>query len=126
MKLRIFGDSLRLRLARSEVETLLQQREVTDAIHFGARAELTYKLVCDAGIAEPVAELREQSITVRVPEDAALAWAGTEQVSLRGRQALGDGRELSLLVEKDFKCLAPRPGEEDYDGFVRPPGESSC
>ena len=40
-------------------------------------------------------------------------------MSLRGEQSLGDGT-LSLLIEKDFKCLTPREGEDEYDGFANP------
>ncbi|MGH8167708.1 MAG: DUF7009 family protein [Woeseiaceae bacterium] len=43
-----------------------------------------------------------------------------------GAQPL-DGDELSILVEKDFACLAPREGEDDSDKFPNPlEGKATC
>ena len=56
--------------------------------------------------------------------DSADAWIGGNEVGLEAQQSLGPDRTLALLVEKDFKCLQPRPGEESYDGFPNP--NTSC
>ena len=54
----------------------------------------------------------------------ALAWALTEQVSMEGEQFLDDGGKLTILVEKDFTCLAPREGEDESDMFPNPQADS--
>ncbi len=59
-------------------------------------------------------------MTVRIPETTVLAWATSEQVSIEGEQVLDDGETLSLLVEKDFVCLAPREGEDESDMYPHP------
>ena len=68
----------------------------------------------------PAAFFSDNTLTVRLPETAVLAWATTEQVSLPGEQVLDDGAILQILVEKDFACLAPREGEDESDMFPHP------
>ncbi len=55
-----------------------------------------------------------------------LAWATTNQVSIRGEQQLEDGSTLGILVEKDFQCLTEREDEDESDMFPNPQAGSSC
>lgn len=114
MKLRIRGDSLRLRLSRGEVEQMRAQGRVEDAIHFGSK-RLVYALMADAEVDAPRASFDGETIVVRVPTQTVHAWVDTDQVGFDAE----DGA-LRILVEKDFKCAVPRAGEEDYDGFDNP------
>lgn len=119
MKLRIRGDSLRLRLTRSEVLHLDETGEVRETIHFGAGA-LDYVLRRGEGSAAR-ARFEGSSITVELPRATVETWARTDQVSIVADQPLPEG-QLRLLIEKDFKCLAPREGtdEDDRDAFPHP------
>jgi hypothetical protein len=122
MKLRIRGDSLRLRLEQHEVARLRDEGRIEQAVHFGPgdEARLVYAVVAEATLAEPVAELRARMIVVRLPGDRVRAWADGDDVGIESAQPLGAGRSLRLLVEKDFRCLAPRAGEDEGDGFPNP------
>ena len=51
-----------------------------------------------------------------LPEAAARVWSAGMEVGLYSEQSWG----LTIAVEKDFKCLEPRPGEVDTDAFERP------
>ena len=126
MKLRIFDDSLRLRLSQGELEQLRTLGRVEAAIGFGPgpAQQLVYALVVAAGVQRITAMLTEREIVVTLPKAMADAWVAGDEVGLSGEQSLGPGRTLALLVEKDFKCLVPRPGEEGYDGLPNP--RSSC
>jgi hypothetical protein len=125
MKLRIRGDSLRLRLSQAEIVRLRDTGEVGDRIRFGDRS-LDYVLV-SADIEAPRASFDGDRIEVALPHAIARGWAESEQVSIEAEQALADGAVLRLLIEKDFKCLAPRAGEDDSDAFPNPDAESgSC
>jgi hypothetical protein len=116
MKLRIFGDSLRLRLSKGEVEQMGAQGRVQDAIHFGPGGpQLVYVLVADTAVQAVHASFAGGEVTVRVPAEAVRAWVDSDQVGMSATQG-----ELSILVEKDFKCVVPREGEESYDGFDNP------
>jgi len=126
MKLRILGDTLRLRLAQSEVRALIDLGEVRDSIHF-ITGELSYVASLDASAEGVTAELEGTMIRVRIPASLGRAWANGDEVGLRGEQWLGADRTLRVLVEKDFKCLAPREGEEAYDAFPNPDaGQRTC
>lgn len=122
MKLRILDDSLRLRLSQGELERLRTLGRVEAAIGFGPGPEqqLVYALVVAPEAQRIGTTFTEREIVVTLPKAMADAWVAGDEVGLRAEQSLGPGRTLSLLVEKDFKCLTPRPGEESYDGLPNP------
>ena len=119
MKLRILDDSLRLRLAQGEVAELRDREVVTAAIHFPGENILFYR-VRAGEVASLEAHFTEGTITLVVPRSALFAWADGEAVSLLGEQSLPGGRTLRLLLEKDFKCLAERPHEDESDLYPHP------
>ena len=121
MKLRLRGNTIRLRLKREEVdqigsgESIIEQTRFPDTI-------LTYRLdVSDDD--RLVAEFGDGRLVVQVPRSSAAEWAVSDQVSLLAEQELGDAETLSILVEKDFRCLTPgdhRPSDDDEDTFPHP------
>jgi hypothetical protein len=123
VKLRIRGDSLRLRLSQAEIARLCEAGEVGDRIRFGDRS-LDYVLV-SADIEAPRASFDGDRIEVAVPHTVAQSWARSDRVGIEAEQAL-EGGTLRLLIEKDFKCLAPRAGEDDSDAFPNPGTESGA
>jgi hypothetical protein len=119
MKLRIQGDSLRLRLTRSEVDAIASGGASENVMRFGPDRELRYRLEVRAyGPVE--ASFDQNLLSVYLPESEAARWTGSEQVSIRAEQALPGGAALSILVEKDFECLEPRPGEDSSNLFENP------
>ena len=122
MKLRIRGNTLRLRVSKSELAAVLERGAVQDAIRFGPRARLKYRLEVAAD-GRFGAEFAGDSITVRAPRAAVAKWGRDEEVSMRGKQRIGRGATLAILVEKDFECLKPRAGDEATDLFVNPAKE---
>ena len=124
MKLRIRDNSIRLRLTRGEVDSLRADGLVTARTEFPTGHEFGYELQSSPASVQPDASFSDHVITVRVPEAMALAWASTEQVSMEGDQFLDDGEKLTILVEKDFTCLAPREGEDESDMFLNPQADS--
>ena len=81
---------------------------------------LGYVLESSPACIQPTAFYSDNEIRVCLPENGVAAWATTEQVSIGVEQTLDDGNRLSILVEKDFACLAPRPGEDESDMFPHP------
>jgi len=114
MKLRIKGDSIRFRLTRTEVADLAGGGEVADRTRFPAGAALGYRVTAAAAIPSVAATFDAGIVTVQLPLDAARAWAGSEEVTIRAELPLGDG-SLVLLVEKDFPCTTPRAGIDDRE-----------
>jgi hypothetical protein len=125
MKLRIKGDSLRLRLTQGEVSELEQHGVVADCVRFGGGASLFYRLSRDRNEQAIGASYADGVIDVRVPNEAALKWCrSAEEVTLTGAQPAAADAELRIVVEKDFACLTAREGEDESDNFPNP--NKSC
>ncbi len=116
MKLRIRGNSLRLRLLKKEVRELAERGVVSESIEFGAGQTLTYSLEALAGIDRLCASFEGSRLRVFVPEATARAWADSDVISL-----VEEGG-LKILVEKDFTCLNPRSvwQEDQSDNYANP------
>jgi len=106
MKLRIKGDSLRLRVGPSEVQRLIACGRVAETIHFAPGVHLNYELQ-HSSAAECIAVFHAlHEVTVTVPTSAAQAWADSDDVGIYGEVPNGSG-SLEVAVEKDFACLDP-------------------
>lgn len=111
MKLRIRGNSIRLRLLRGEVAEFDRKEIVRETINFGA-ARLTYILQNSADASEISAQFNGDEIIVKIPSATAREWTETDLISLQSEQRIADGETLKILIEKDFVCL-DRPDDED-------------
>ena len=120
VKLRIRGNSIRIRVSQPELQAFVEQGSVRDRIQFDAANGLTYGIETSAEIDTPRAVFDGASVTVLLPTAQVEAWADPEAVSLQGSQPIGDGEDLTILVEKDFACLVPREGEEQESLFPNP------
>ena len=120
MKLRIRDNSIRLRLTRVEVDAVREKGVIMAKTGFPGGREFRYRVESSPASVNPAAFFSDNEITVRLPETMVLAWATTEQVSIKGEQVLDDGAKLAILVEKDFACLVPRDGEDESDMFENP------
>jgi hypothetical protein len=127
MKLRIKGDSLRLRLTQGEVQQLADNGEVEERTRFGAGRDLVYRVKRDAGAKALSAVSAGTTIEVRVPVAMAGEWCTTDLVGLSSTQAVAPGVELRIAVEKDYACLTVREGEDESDNFPHPEaGTKNC
>jgi hypothetical protein len=120
MKLRIRGDSIRIRVSQLELREIAERGRVRETIHFADGVGLTYALESDAAARALRASYAADVISIVLPAATVRWWADSNQVSIEGEQALDSGETLRILVEKDFACLQPRPGEDDADMFPNP------
>ena len=125
MKLRIGGNSLRLRLLRSEVELLRAGQRLEETLRFSADATLTYVLTNLADSKAIRVDFTGREILVAIPEERVQAWATTEEVGIYDRIDAGAGCTLELLVEKDFACL-DRSEAETLGTFDHPKAGTAC
>ena len=103
MKLRIRGNTFRLRLSQSEVDQIQYVMRTSD---------LQTNVIKSGGALNTLIE-------VIVEKTVADRWVSSEEVGLYGARPLLVGA-LELLVEKDFACINPRDGVEDQDSFPNP------
>ncbi len=125
MKLRIRGDSLRLRLKRDEVDQIAAGTSIVEETHF-PDSLLTYRLDVSEND-DMSASFERGSLVISLPKSKVSDWAGSDEVSLCAEQKITGAGSLSLLIEKDFSCLEPghhREGADDEDTFSHPSAQS--
>lgn len=123
MKLRIKGNSIRLRLSQTEVNDFGTSGLCSDQTCL-AGGVLSYTLQRGT-VTEVTATLNQQHIVVEVPEAIARQWTeDASQVGFDHLQKVEGGEELRILVEKDFACLVDRPHEDESDNFPNPIAEA--
>lgn len=121
MKLRIKGNSIRLRLTKTDVSKLCTEGFVEEQTHFPG-AVLSYRLESSPGEIHSAA-LTENKLTVRIPAGFVSGWRDNDVVGTEGIFKSGDNPDLKILVEKDFKCLDTTHENQD-DNYENP--NQSC
>ena len=126
MKLRIKGNSLRLRITPSEMKRLLDEGRIEETIDFapGPNGRLIYGLEHNAQTPAMAVRYTPGEVTVLVSSSAARQWAGGQDVGLYGDYLTGEAA-LSLAVEKDFSCL-DKTDAENVDTFPHPKQGAAC
>jgi hypothetical protein len=119
MKIRILGNRVRLRLSQSEVAQIGQFKSVKESTQFGENT-FSYVLSVYSSGSSILSELKDNTITISIPEEMAKTWADSDEV---GIQTPGEITPF-ILIEKDFKCLTVREGEDESDMFYNP--NSTC
>jgi len=127
MKIRMKGNSLRLRVSRSELARLLAGDCVEETIHFApqASAKFTYALQQESSAKSPTVHYTGSRVSFLLPADQAYVWAATDQVGIAEEISLGTFGSLALLIEKDFACL-DRSDEDNRDSFSNPHADATC
>jgi hypothetical protein len=128
MKLRLKNNSVRLRLTQGEVARLAWMGRVEERIEFGLEPQriFVYALQAASDAENVRATFENNGINVFVPKEQAEYWTQTAQVGIEAKQTIGGEKTLRILIEKDFDCLEPRPGEDDADAFPHPSGNVKC
>jgi hypothetical protein len=117
MKIRIKGNSVRLRLTRSEIDQFGSEGLIKEETNF-PQGKLVYAL--EKKETGPLSAVIEGAhIRVSMPEQMAREWVSTEKVGYSTRLPLPEGEELFILIEKDFKCL-DETIEDQSDNFDNP------
>jgi hypothetical protein len=120
MKLRLKGDSIRVRLDRRDLGRLIDFGRVEDAVRFGPGLAFSYAVeVAPAPRERPRASYTEGRLTIRIDREDAVEWASGDRVGFDHRQPVDVG-VLRVLLEKDFACIDRPPDEEPDDAFAFP------
>ncbi len=120
MKLRIKGNTIRLRLTRTEVAEIGAGHKVREVTEFSPTSQFSYSLQA-TNVDAVVAKFDDNCLQINLPQALSVAWAVNDEVGIEA-----DQDQLKIIIEKDFACLSPR-GEEDSDTFEHPmSGQSKC
>jgi hypothetical protein len=126
MKLRLKGNSIRVRLDRRDIERLTDKGRVDDAVRFGP--ELAFSYAVETGPAphgRPTAYYTAGCLTIRIDTDDAREWLAGDRVGFDHEQPV-DGGVVRVLLEKDFACIDRPTGEETDDVYAFPNPSADC
>ena len=112
MKLRLEGNSIRLRVRKSDLTKLQAKGVITETLVFPNNLNFNYELRTDTNTETVDAQLSPTAITVSIPLSMATNWLNSDAVGLEYTVNSG----LFILIEKDFPCT-DRPWEDTSDTF---------
>lgn len=120
MKIRIKGNTVRIRLTRSEIDRFAREGYIEANTAFVSNV-FTYALQSrpDEHGHELSADFKDCVLTMYMPEKMATEWVNTDIVGFDTWMDVDNGEKLYLLLEKDFKCL-DETVEDQSDNFENP------
>lgn len=119
MKVRIKGNSIRYRLTKTEIDNFGKLGFLEEKTEFLNGPSFRYRLENKVGIENMEASFSGNMICIFVPENIAAEWTTTDVVGFDNKMNIGDGKELFLLIEKDFVCL-DHSFEDQSDNYENP------
>jgi hypothetical protein len=127
MKLRIKGNSLRLRVSRSELAQFQAGGRIEETIHFTAAPEATLTYALESALRSSPVSVRygSREVTVILSQDRARIWEAQNEVGVYTTLDMGPAGSLEVAVEKDFACL-DRSDEDNSDTFANPLAGATC
>jgi hypothetical protein len=100
MKLRIRGNSIRLRVSRTELARIAETGRAEDTVRFSSEQGLRYGIeVRPTGAV--TATFAGDAIIVTLPKPRLDLWLRANEVSVEGSQPIGGGKILQIVLEKD-------------------------
>jgi hypothetical protein len=121
MKIRIKGNSIRLRLSKSEVEYFGAHGLLEERTQAGSNDFIYALIASDAPSVR--AEFINGKMTVELPQFMAEEWVATGRVGCSGEMDVPGNKKLYILIEKDFKCL-DETAEDQSDNYPNPLAEA--
>lgn len=118
MKIRIQGNSIRIRLSKTEVSKLEKENYIEEKTVFPS-ASFFYCLEKESGIETLSATFENNRIVMAVPATFLENWSENSVVGLSSVMPVAGHEDLKLLLEKDFKCL-DNITEDQSDNYENP------
>lgn len=121
MKVRMKGNSLRLRIPRSELDKLVRDGRIEETIWLAPEenGRQTWAMEHSTSVKSASLRFAPPEIAAVFPTSEVERWAGGEEVGIYASIDLGPRGVLELIVEKDFACMHGS-AEENRDAFPNP------
>lgn len=120
MKLRLFDNSLRLRLTPAEVAQLADRGGVAGETSFSDTIVLRYHLRTSPSAKSVTASFDSTTVAVEIPIALAGEWIRGPEVGLSATQESAPGVILKILIEKDFDCIDSSKNEPGLKFYPNP------
>jgi hypothetical protein len=118
MKLRVKGNSLRIRLAKTEVSVLADTGYLEEETVF-SNNKFVYALKTIADATKLSATFDANKITMFVPQSFLADWPQNSVVGIDTKMQVTEKESLYLLLEKDFVCI-DETTEDQRDNYENP------
>jgi len=113
MKLRCLTDSIRLRLRKSDIQLLRENSELTNSLNFPGQNNLSYGIRLTNE--NHSSAFDGNLLLVTLNSQLATKWMDSDIVSLAFKLTVDEGKQLAILIEKDFPCK--HTGDDFEDTF---------
>ncbi len=118
MKLRIKGNTIRLRLSKKEVEQLCKEGIIREQTNF-VDTSFVYSIQKGTNTDTIKAAYKQNELAVFIPSALIRGWETNAIISFDNRLSDGSLPELLVLIEKDFKCI-DNSTEDQSDNYENP------
>ncbi|WP_077398920.1 DUF7009 family protein [Cellulophaga omnivescoria] len=118
MKIRIRENSVRYRLTKSEVEAFCKRGYFIQQTEFNTSL-FCYEIRTKDGIRNLETDFKNNTISIYVPNSYTTDWHTNSIVGFSNTYTTKQGKELSILVEKDFVCM-DETVEDQSDNYPNP------
>jgi hypothetical protein len=100
MKLRIRGNSIRIRVSKTELAKIAETGRAEESVRFSSEQGLRYGIeVRPTGAV--TATFAGDAIIIRLPKPRLDLWLRANEISVEGSQPIGGGKVLQIVLEKD-------------------------
>lgn len=117
MKLRLRGNSVRLRVNQREVAALAAGRALSEGVRFPAGNSFIYTLE-PSPASVPQVSFRDGIICVKAPDAVIREWAANDTIGLYF-DLPGAASNLKVTIEKDLECVNEPAEERDPHAYPR-------
>ncbi|MGJ8658438.1 DUF7009 family protein [Cellulophaga fucicola] len=118
MKIRIRGNSIRYRLTKSEVISFCKTGSFAEKTEFSSTL-FSYEIQTKKGITNLETDYANNKIIIYVPQSYTKDWATNTIVGFNNNFVTKEGKEIFILVEKDFVCM-DETVEDQSDNYPNP------
>lgn len=127
MKLRLLGNKIRLRLSQPEVLALAEVKQIHSILPINPfeADNFRYSIHCSKDTQNLIVSFEKNVLRIDLPLEKVKSWADGDQVGIEESVIGKSGEEITVLVEKDFKCLTDR-GEDESQLFDNPDKFRDC
>jgi hypothetical protein len=127
MKLRLKGNSIRLRVTRSELARLQAGERIQEIVHFPAGSTPTFAYALEIGAHSLPATVTfiDQQVVVSLSQAQLASWSDESQVGVYASLPVDATTVLEIAVEKDFACL-DLSDADNIDTFTNPLAGNAC
>jgi hypothetical protein len=103
----------------TEVDALIETSQISAVTVFPGSRTLTTEIVLEEVDLVDVS-LKNSKITISIPTHLLTGWNINDQVTHQWQIAIGKDHFMDLYLEKDFRCLTERPGEDESALYPNP------